>query len=87
MRLRISAQNTLIGRVNNDLRAVYVKIDNKIIYLYMIFDGEISDYWSETTAEIIADFYEFDIEESFIRKDYPEILNYPDCVCIYKRFE
>ncbi|MHA3049965.1 hypothetical protein [Acinetobacter sp. ANC 4639] len=81
----------MIGRVNNDLRAVYVKIDNKIIYLYMIFDGEISDYWSETAAEIgteiIADFYEFDIEEYFIRKDYPEILNYPDCVCIYKRFE
>jgi len=89
--LRLVVQNALIGCVTNELRAIYVKISNKIIYLTMIFDGEISDYWSETSSEIgteiISHFSDYDINESFIRKDSPEKLSFPDFICLYKRYE
>ena len=89
--LRLAVQNSLIGCVTSELRAVYVKIKNKIIYFKMVFDGEISDYWYETGSEIgteiVSHFSDYSINEDFIRKDYPEKLDYPEFICLYKRYE
>ncbi|TCB81629.1 hypothetical protein [Acinetobacter sp. ANC 4173] len=89
--LRLAVQNALLGYTTHELRAVYVKISNKIIYLTMIFDGEISEYWSEIApeigTEIISHFSNHSIHENFMRKDYPEKLNFPDFICVYKRYE
>jgi len=89
--LRLAVQNALIGCITNELRAVYVKISNKRIYLTIVFDGEISDYWNETAPEIgtevISHFSNYCINENFMRKDYPEKLSFPDFICLYKRYE
>lgn len=89
--LRLAVQNALIGCVTSELRAVYVNIKNKTINLIMVFDGEISNYWYETSSEIgteiISHFSDYSINEDFIRKDYPEELYYPEFICLYKRYE
>lgn len=91
-RLKLSAQSALIGRVTNDVRGVYVKIDNSHnIYLCIVID-EKSSYWDETIYEvgtdIIADFdREYIIEEELIILAYPAILVFKEWVCVYRRYE
>lgn len=91
IRLRISAQNSLIGRITNDVRGVYVRINKNNIELCVITDGK-SDYWNEViydiSTDIIADFDDgYNINEELIRLDYPAILSFTDWICVYKRYE
>ncbi len=92
IRLRISIQNALIGKITKEVRGVYVKVKNNCIYLYIVVDGETSDYWKEMIYEIgtdlISHFDEnYNISENLIRLDYPNILYFKDYICVYKRYE
>lgn len=91
IRLRISIQNALIGRITKDIRGIYIKIVDNNISLYVVVDGSIND-WSEIIyevgAEVIADFNEgYNIDERLIRIDYPNQLYFKDYICVYKRYE
>lgn len=92
VRLRISIQNALIGRITSEVRGVYVKIDKNCIDIYVVIDGKFSCYWNEVIYEIgtdvIADFDDtYIINENLVRLDYPENLFFEDCICVYRRFE
>ncbi|MEE3622340.1 hypothetical protein V2H37_12325, partial [Avibacterium paragallinarum] len=52
IRLRISSQKALIGKITEEVRGVYVNVYNPCINLYVIIDGAISEYWSEAIYEI-----------------------------------
>ncbi|AIZ79492.1 hypothetical protein [Actinobacillus equuli] len=91
IRLRISIQNALIGRITKDIRGIYIKIVDNNIILDVVVDGSAND-WSEVIyevgAEVIADFDEgYNIYEKLIRVDYPNKLCFKDHICVYKRYE
>ena len=92
IKLRISIQNALIGRITKEVRGVYIKIDKNYISLYIVVDGQKSSYWSEVIYEIgtdiISNFDEgYIIDENLIRLDYPTPLFFKDHICVYKRYE
>ncbi len=64
IRLRISIQNALIGKITKEVREVYVKIKNNCIYLYIIVDGETSDYL--TKIIILAKFDQVRLSQHLI---------------------
>lgn len=73
VRLRISAQNALIGRITSNVRGIYIRMDVRNIHLCVV-DGE-DNYWDEVIyevgTEIIADFDDrYDIKEEIIRLSY-----------------
>ncbi|WP_244298125.1 hypothetical protein [Actinobacillus vicugnae] len=91
IRLRISIQNALIGRITKDIRGVYIKILDKNISLYVVVDGSTND-WNEIIyevgTEVIADFDErYNIDEKLIRIDYPNELYFKEHICVYRRYE
>lgn len=93
IRLRISAQNALLGRITKEVRAIYLSLDKACINLYVIIDGKISKYWKDTICEIgtdiIADFnYPYIINERTKRIDYPNKLSLlSNEIYVYKRYE
>ncbi|MGX3022308.1 hypothetical protein [Ursidibacter sp. B-7004-1] len=91
IRLRLSAQAALIGRITSDVRGVYVKIDSHNIFLCVVIDKK-SSYWEEIIYEIgtaiIADFdSEYTIDEELIILQYSAALDFKGWVCVYKRYE
>jgi hypothetical protein len=80
----------LIGEVSHLLRAVKIKWDEKVIYLYFFYDGEISEEDRESAeciaTEVISNFSKHTLEVNILRWDYPkQIPNEGELV--YKRRE
>lgn len=80
----------LIGEVSPLLRAVRMKWDEKTVFLYFFYDGEISEEDRESAeciaTEVIANFSEHMLEVQILRLDYPSrIPNEGELV--YKRRE
>lgn len=75
---RTSAQRALLGAVTSNLRAVTVKIEQtiKLLKICFFYDGDISeevfDLASIATAEMAADFPEYDLDDHIERLDYPK---------------
>ncbi|MCX2960514.1 hypothetical protein [Rodentibacter caecimuris] len=92
IRLRIIIQNALIGKITKEVRAVYIKVNKNCISIYVVIDGEISDYWNEEIYEIgtdvISNFDEsYIVDENLVRVDYPICLSFNDYICVYRRYE
>lgn len=68
----------LIGEVSPSLRAMRVKWDQKTIYLYFYYDGEISEEDRESAeligTSIIANFSEHSLDVNILRLDYPKAI-------------
>lgn len=75
VRLLLSIQRALLGRVTPNIRAVTAGIDESTITLRWLVDGEITDDLeddlSAVGAEVVADFESHRIAEEFLRCDAP----------------
>lgn len=75
VRLLLSIQRALLGEVTPNIRAVTATIDERIITLRWIIDGEIADDLesdlSAAGAEVGADFDSHQIAQEFLRCDAP----------------
>ena len=85
------ACRALWGEVSPALRAMAIDWDEKFIYLFFYYDGEISEEDIESAecacTEIIADFwehYEFDLQ--ILRLDAPQKIPERGCM-VYRRRE
>lgn len=92
IRLRIVTQNALIGKITKEVRGVYIRINENCISIYVVIDGDISNYWSEVIYEIgtyiISNFGEdYTIDDNLVRIDYPKYLSFDNYICVYKRHE
>ena len=75
VRLLLSIQRALLGRVTPNIRAVTAAIDKSTITLRWLMDGEVTDDLeddlSTVGAEVVADFESHQIAEEFLRCDAP----------------
>lgn len=73
VRLLLSIQRALLGKVTPNIRVVTAQIDAQTIVLRWLIDGEISDSFrrdlSVVGTEIAADFATHQIAEEFVRCD------------------
>lgn len=76
-----STQRALIGEITQNMRAIYVALENDIIKLLFIYNGDITDDDLDNigyiSSLIIADFNEYIIDEKAIRIDYPDLFIVP----------
>ncbi len=61
--------------VSSSLRAARIKWDNKKIYLFFFYEGEISeedqDSAESAATEVMSDFPDYEFEVAILRLDYP----------------
>lgn len=71
-----STKRALQGEITQNMRALYVALENFTIKLLFIYNGEITDNDQDNigyiSSLIIADFNEYKIDEKAIRIDYPK---------------
>ena len=76
-----STKRALNGETTQNMRAVYVTLENDIIKLLFIYNGDITDDDLDNvgyiSSLIIADFNEYLIDEKAIRIDYPNLFSVP----------
>lgn len=76
-----STKRALNGETTQNMRAVYVALENDIIRLLFIYNGDITDddlgNVGYISSLIIADFNEYLIDEKAIRIDYPNLFYMP----------
>ena len=87
----LSMNRALWGEVSPPLRAARIKWDDKVIYLFFYYDGEISEEDHESaecvSTEVISDFPEYQLEVDIIRIDYPKAIPQEGGETVYRRRE
>lgn len=75
-KILLSTKRALKGEITQNMRALYVTLENFTIKLLFIYNGEITDNDQDNigyiSSLIIADFNEYKIDEKAIRIDYPK---------------
>ena len=87
----LALMRALWGEVSPALRAAFIKWDNRTVYLFFFYDGEISDEDNDSAecaaTEVIASFPEHKLEVEIKRLDYPNLLPNGIGELVYKRRE
>lgn len=72
----LSIQRALLDKVTSSLRSVGFEKDEKVISLFFVYDGKISDIDRENAddaaAEVISDFPNCNIDCKILELDYPQ---------------
>ena len=80
-KILLSTKKALQGEITQNMRALYVALENFTIKLLFIYNGEITDDDQDNigyiSSLIIADFNEYKIDEKAIRIDYPNLFSVP----------
>lgn len=86
----LNMNRALWGEVSPALRAVKVKWDQDVVYLFYFYDGEISEEDNDSaqcvSAEFISSYPEYKLEEFILRVDYPKPIP-KEGELVYKRRE
>ncbi|CAD7289833.1 hypothetical protein LMG7974_01918 [Campylobacter majalis] len=86
-----STRRALIGEITQNMRAVYVALENYTIKILFIYNGKITDDDQDNVGYIgsliVSDFNEYKIDEKAIRIDYPKVFILPKNYILVYRLE